>query len=177
MSLSNEVLAWVAHEEAMRARDVTQSFSPMEIMSWPTPPEWYRREREYQYRKGFYHGIAEAANLVGRLYRRGGYVRPQEIANILGEWTDELRRWKSRAIREESPLQTHSHPSLKWRKWSEIKREVHERDGNCCTECGSTEGLEAHHIEPVAEGGTPRPQNLTTLCKRCHRGVCIGDTL
>ena len=174
MSLSNEVLAWVAHEEAMGARDVTQSFSPMEIMSWPTPPEWYRREREYQYRKGFYHGVAEAAGLVAILYRRGGYVRPQEISNILYEWAGELRRWKGRSLNRDIAIDYRSHPDLHWRPWQEVKREVHERDGNCCTECGSTEGLEAHHIEPVAEGGTPRLQNLTTLCKRCHRGVGMG---
>jgi hypothetical protein len=163
----------VAHKEKEWQRILSNEWPPVmrcsEIMALPDPPEWYLREREYQYRKGFYHGMAEAAGLVARLYRKGGYVRPQEIANILGEWADELRRWKRRAIREQ-PLNDHAHPNLKWRPWAEVKREVHERDGHCCTECGSTEELEAHHIEPVSEGGTPTLRNLTTLCRRCHRG-------
>jgi len=35
--------------------------------------------------------------------------------------------------------------------------------------CGGTHFLEVHHVVPRSEGGTNRPQNLVTLCGRCHR--------
>lgn len=35
--------------------------------------------------------------------------------------------------------------------------------------CGGTHFLEVHHVVPRGEGGTNQPQNLVTLCGRCHR--------
>ena len=34
--------------------------------------------------------------------------------------------------------------------------------------CGRTSFLEIHHVVPRSEGGTNRPENLVTLCGRCH---------
>ena len=49
-----------------------------------------------------------------------------------------------------------------------------ERDGWRCTQCGSREKLQAHHIEPVPKGTfntsiVHRVENLQTLCRTCHR--------
>jgi hypothetical protein len=43
------------------------------------------------------------------------------------------------------------------------------RDRHRCTGCGTTRFLEVHHIKPRNEGGPNKPDNLTTLCSRCHR--------
>ncbi|MGH3083633.1 MAG: HNH endonuclease [Gaiellaceae bacterium] len=39
------------------------------------------------------------------------------------------------------------------------------RDGNRCRNCGATEKLSVHH---VVRGGPDLPENLITLCSRCH---------
>jgi hypothetical protein len=45
------------------------------------------------------------------------------------------------------------------------------RDRHRCATpgCGATRFLEVHHVTPRARGGTNRPDNLVTLCGRCHR--------
>jgi hypothetical protein len=48
-----------------------------------------------------------------------------------------------------------------------------ERDGWKCTQCGSQENLQAHHIEPVPKDQFDpivihRVENLRTLCAACH---------
>ncbi|MBM3188812.1 MAG: hypothetical protein FJZ90_08840 [Chloroflexi bacterium] len=44
---------------------------------------------------------------------------------------------------------------------------VRERD-KVCQHCGSTELLQAHHIEPRANGGSDDPSNGVALCAGCH---------
>ncbi len=174
---------WIEHRNAdwnrfLKATDSTLDLrerlkhaltqSPQDILDLPQSPEWYDRDMEGQYRKGFYHGVAEAAELIVTLYRRGGYVRPQEIANIIGDWTNALRKWKSKS-HHEKPLQWCGHPRMKWHPWMEVKKLVHERDEWSCVQCGSKDELEAHHVESVKEGGLPDLENLVTLCNTCHR--------
>jgi 5-methylcytosine-specific restriction endonuclease McrA len=36
------------------------------------------------------------------------------------------------------------------------------RDGQACTVCGATTGLEAHHVIPWAKGGSDHHSNLET---------------
>lgn len=133
-------------------------------------PEWYARDMEYQYRKGFLYAVAECSAITCMLYKKGGYVRPVEIANILANWTEELRKWK-RSSAKETPLKTFGEPVLKWESWPSIKRKVHERDGWSCSICASSKRLHAHHIESVSEGGLPELSNLTTLCESCHNAA------
>ncbi len=56
------------------------------------------------------------------------------------------------------------------RNW---RRQVHEKCGYVCAECGSNKNLHAHHIKPRAE--FPELQfdveNGITLCKACHDKV------
>lgn len=173
-----QITAWAAQcEEEWRQMfdgGWPESLTLRDILSRPKPPEWFVREREEQYRKGFLHGIIEASRIVSRLYRKGGYVRPQEISNILGEWSEELYQWKRSTLRE-TPLNNFVHPELRWRKWTDVKQDVHERDGHKCVECGSSSQLEAHHVFPVCDGGTPSMDNLVTLCRECHRGAKLSN--
>ena len=48
-----------------------------------------------------------------------------------------------------------------------IRLRVIERDRGCA-KCGRADGLEMHHINPVAEGGTDEEVNLQALCGACH---------
>jgi len=173
MPTPNNSQAWfdcLQHEwEKHKGVELPEPIDLAGFLASPPPPEWFQRDMEYQYRKGFYHGIVEAAELVLDLCRRGGYSRPAEIGNMLGNWCEELRKWKCRSVTE-TPLCSHGTPSLKWVPWSEIKFKVHERDGFRCVRCGSTERLEAHHIEPVSDGGVPVEDNLESLCWKCHHG-------
>lgn len=43
------------------------------------------------------------------------------------------------------------------------------RDGYHCHACGSRKHLTVHHITPRSQGGANRAENLTTLCRACHR--------
>ena len=42
------------------------------------------------------------------------------------------------------------------------------RDGHRCIECGATEDLHVHHIEPMTKSANNDPSNLVTLCESCH---------
>jgi ABC-type nickel/cobalt efflux system permease component RcnA len=69
--------------------------------------------------------------------------------------------------------------------WDTIRRRVYRSDGYTCQNCGKTGGpkgnaeLHAHHITPRSQGGSDRPENLTTLCQACHsqtHGRRVGST-
>jgi hypothetical protein len=49
-----------------------------------------------------------------------------------------------------------------------VRADVRERDDDECVRCGATEDLVTHHIRPVCAGGDGVPENLATLCERCH---------
>lgn len=43
-----------------------------------------------------------------------------------------------------------------------------------CINCGSTKGLQYHHIVPVICGGNDIPSNVAVLCGNCHSRVHYG---
>lgn len=52
-----------------------------------------------------------------------------------------------------------------------------ERDNYTCQVCGSTENVEGHHLfEYSYENGASAPDNIITLCRRCHLMVHHGNT-
>ena len=57
------------------------------------------------------------------------------------------------------------------------RRKILRRDGYCCAVpgCPNTLWLEVHHIIFYADGGLTRPDNLITLCTRCHKNVHEGQ--
>ena len=57
----------------------------------------------------------------------------------------------------------------------EVRKRVLERDGEKCVWCGSTRELEIDHIVRYADGGSNEPDNLRTLCHRCHVKRGKGD--
>ena len=50
-----------------------------------------------------------------------------------------------------------------------VKREVWQRDGGKCVQCGSNEKLEFDHIIPVVKGGSNTVRNIQLLCETCNR--------
>ena len=61
------------------------------------------------------------------------------------------------------------HKRIPWRQWARVRRAVLDRDGWRCRRCGYPDGLECHHVEPLAQGGSPLElANLETVCRDCH---------
>lgn len=50
----------------------------------------------------------------------------------------------------------------------ELRRLVHERDGDACVLCGWPYGLDCHHVIFRSGGGEDVSTNLITLCRKCH---------
>lgn len=61
--------------------------------------------------------------------------------------------------------------------WDSRRREVYQRDGYACQNCGRQGGpggnveLHAHHVVPKSKGGTHQRRNLITVCAQCHRAI------
>jgi 5-methylcytosine-specific restriction endonuclease McrA len=54
-------------------------------------------------------------------------------------------------------------------RWQTARAEARKRDGERCQNCGSSERLQVHHIEPLSQGGDRYAlSNLVTLCQPCH---------
>lgn len=58
--------------------------------------------------------------------------------------------------------------SPEYHQW---RKAVLERDNHTCLDCGATEGLDAHHIQPIFDypEGVFEVDNGLTLCKDCHK--------
>lgn len=50
-----------------------------------------------------------------------------------------------------------------------FKQLLEEKKGNVCVCCGSTEGIEYHHILPLHMGGDNRLSNIQPVCYLCHK--------
>ncbi|MHB8485804.1 MAG: HNH endonuclease [Candidatus Acidiferrales bacterium] len=55
--------------------------------------------------------------------------------------------------------------------YDELRKQVLERDGWRCQNCGSSENLQVHHIQSRGRLGADTLANLITLCACCHRDV------
>jgi 5-methylcytosine-specific restriction endonuclease McrA len=56
-----------------------------------------------------------------------------------------------------------------------IRRQVFERDGMACVNCGSTEHLSLDHIKPFSKGGAHTPRNLRVFCRSCNSRKSARD--
>jgi 5-methylcytosine-specific restriction endonuclease McrA len=54
------------------------------------------------------------------------------------------------------------------KSYSELHRQVLERDGWRCQFCGSMQNLQVHHLKLRSQSGGDEEQNLITLCAECH---------
>jgi 5-methylcytosine-specific restriction endonuclease McrA len=86
-------------------------------------------------------------------------IAPAQMAAISCDTIIERSGDQTGAVRSQSTIR----PS--------VRRAVLSRDRHKCRAagCGNTRFLEIHHIAPRERGGSNRPDNLITLCSRCHR--------
>jgi RNA-directed DNA polymerase len=87
--------------------------------------------------------------------RNRGHPYLEEAESPFLEWqadSPHLKTWDGTANRAKA-------------EWWKIRSQVLERDARQCSECGSIENLEVHHIKP---SGGAKMENLTTLCQSCH---------
>lgn len=59
------------------------------------------------------------------------------------------------------------------------RKQAFERDNGCCVICGSSWGLQCHHIVFRSQGGLSDLRNLACLCMQCHNqahGVFAKET-
>lgn len=54
------------------------------------------------------------------------------------------------------------------RKWREIAKIIRKRDNYICQQCNVFPAYEVHHIIPFRISHNDKPNNLITLCKKCH---------
>lgn len=65
--------------------------------------------------------------------------------------------------------------------WDSRRKEVYQRDGYQCQNCGRKGGsrghavLHAHHIVPRHSGGTHKKSNLRSFCEECHKAIHNED--
>lgn len=66
---------------------------------------------------------------------------------------------------------------IKSNDWDATRKRILRRDGHACQFCGIAEsahqdrfdtGLHIHHIRPREFMGSDHPENLITVCSRCH---------
>lgn len=55
-----------------------------------------------------------------------------------------------------------------------VKKRVWDRDGHCCILCGNPQAWPNAHYIPRSQGGLGIPQNIVTLCARCHHDYDNG---
>lgn len=163
-------MLWAKQQQELAERK--GSCRPSEIGDLMAPPRWSRRDSEMDYRRGFLYGFGYAVTLIESLKSKG-FNRVQEVLNILANFHyDVLLKWRARAgneVRLGNSKLLREHPRLEQESWWDLRKTIFERDGEKCKQCSSTENLEAHHQQPVSEGGLPTEDNLITLCKTCHR--------
>jgi 5-methylcytosine-specific restriction endonuclease McrA len=52
--------------------------------------------------------------------------------------------------------------------YQQVCRQVLQRDGWRCQQCGSRTNLQVHHILLRSQSGDDIEENLITLCSECH---------
>lgn len=55
-----------------------------------------------------------------------------------------------------------------------FKRQMKEKCGDRCVNCGNAENVEYHHIVPLSLGGTNNLSNIVPLCHKCHEAAHRG---
>jgi 5-methylcytosine-specific restriction endonuclease McrA len=52
--------------------------------------------------------------------------------------------------------------------YSMVRKQVLQRDGWHCQDCGAARDLQVHHMKPRSQLAGDITQNLITLCATCH---------
>lgn len=141
-----------------------------------TDPAWLRHQYEGLLKSSSQIaeecGVAQGT-ITRRLRQFGIRVRPQaESLRLSGAVSGERNpAWNGGVTPERQRL-------YKTDNWSDLVKQVLQRDGYRCARCGRTKGdddviLHTHHIAAWADYPELRfdPDNLITLCSLCHTWV------
>jgi hypothetical protein len=103
-----------------------------------------------------------------RLYELHGPLTDDEFALLT--WRESEREQKFFArIRERQERTVRPAADPRTTIPTAVRREVWNRDGARCVECGSTADLEYDHLIPVSRGGSSTVRNIRLLCEACNR--------
>jgi 5-methylcytosine-specific restriction endonuclease McrA len=58
---------------------------------------------------------------------------------------------------------------LEPKAYGELSKQVRERDGWRCQNCGTSDSLQVHHMTWRSRMGDDSLENLITLCAQCHK--------
>ncbi|WP_436934641.1 HNH endonuclease [Halovenus marina] len=132
---------------------------------------------------GFWKNWSVGTRLI--LFMRGGYENSLKLRFL---WNEDRRALYLRASRLYTPAQlfpfllgtspisedSSSEAPPKSKNWDVIRKQVYERDGYTCVNCGASGGsngnaeIHADHVLPRSRDGSDELQNLRTLCRECH---------
>lgn len=92
----------------------------------------------------------------------GGYYYFTEVKGEQNQRVKPVpgRKYDPRSMAYDAYLQTD--------EWKQIREMAFQRDGRKCTKCGSTQYLQAHHLN-YSRRGREKLKDLTTLCSTCHQ--------
>lgn len=94
-------------------------------------------------------------------------VEEAKASEALRREDDEVA-WAQRLLAGERSAKTEQRGASD-RPARDLRRQVWERDGGRCVECGSTFDLQYDHVIPFALGGATTFENLQILCSRCNQ--------
>mgnify|MGYP001499077121 CR=1 FL=1 len=87
-------------------------------------------------------------------------LKDTRIVKILKMENLKIQDWRPRVY--------HKTRDITPRMWNKNRNWVLKRDGYRCMMCDIKEHLSVHHIEAREIGGKTTPENLISLCDRCH---------
>jgi 5-methylcytosine-specific restriction endonuclease McrA len=127
------------------------------------------------------NGFLIRVNKVAYKVTEAGFARIRKVKGIPETHEDALDAEASDSITEAgvfepSPL-CHNEP-VKGAEWEIIRKLILERDGHKCRICGGGgdgQPLQVHHKTPRALDGPHDPDNLITVCQRCHFEESSGE--
>jgi 5-methylcytosine-specific restriction endonuclease McrA len=68
----------------------------------------------------------------------------------------------------DSALQRRPRIRMAPKAYAKLRKEIPERDGWRCQECGRSKNLDIHHLIRRSGLGADAETNLVTLCRECH---------
>src|SRR5260370_16594729 len=101
-------------------------------------------------------GVFGRAVAVERIKANWSYKTEEEVRDHTPELTMQFRQKQPRL-------------RLNPAEYDSLRKQVLDRDGWKCQDCGSSNDLHVHHLRPRSKLGHDAPENLITLCSSCHR--------
>jgi 5-methylcytosine-specific restriction endonuclease McrA len=129
-------------------------------------------------------------NLLSSFAAIRGSVRHVAAMNPISKFIKVIQNWLAEQKREREYWQSHDKlyagGGRQSQEWQRLRSQTLRRDHYRCVQCGRSGrfpkrsrwepfvptgpyvGLHVHHVRPLSRGGSNNPENLQTLCIRCH---------